>query len=112
MLVSHFIKDIDERSAFFSEIASRLRPDGWLVNADLAGDQNSPRFAGSFAVWEKTMKYSAIPSAKVAEICSFKGIGLLSVVEIEKLLQKSGFCDPTLFYHAGFMHGWCSKRHK
>ena len=110
MLVSHFLLDLSERRGFFTEIASRLRPDGWLVNADLSGDQASPRFAGLFDMWGKTMKHSGMATAHVEKICSFKGVSLLPTAEIEALLIESGFRDPTLFYQAGLMHGWCSKR--
>ena len=44
ILVSHFIVDSEKRSKYFDEIAKRLRPGAYMINADLAFDINSPDY--------------------------------------------------------------------
>jgi len=110
ILVSHFIKNTDERRDFFAGIAARLRPGGWLVNADLSADKKAPSYKGLFDVWQKAMQSSGMPVEEVERICSFKGVSILSARELEHLIEDSGFKGPSLFYQGGMIHAWRSQR--
>ena len=50
-LVSQFITDKAERSAFFRSIASRLKPGAILASSDLSSDVRSAEYEELFRVW-------------------------------------------------------------
>jgi len=107
LLVSHFIMETAARRAFFREIAARLRPEGYLVSADLASDTSSSAYKNLFDVWVRTMKYAGIP-AEEAENIGHR-ISVLSPPEIEALIISSGFSAPVLFFQSLLIHAWYSK---
>ncbi|MDP2752034.1 MAG: methyltransferase domain-containing protein, partial [Rhodocyclaceae bacterium] len=51
LLVSQFLKQAEERSHFFGQIAQRLHPDGVLINADLVLGMPPSVFQGLVEVW-------------------------------------------------------------
>jgi tRNA (cmo5U34)-methyltransferase len=51
LLVSQFILDREARSHFFRGIGERLRPGGWLISSDLAGDRGSAAYRSLLDVW-------------------------------------------------------------
>jgi tRNA (cmo5U34)-methyltransferase len=51
LLVSHFIKQAEERSHFFGQIAQRLRPGGVLIGSDLVLGMSPPVYRNLVEVW-------------------------------------------------------------
>ena len=112
VLVSHFLVDPDERRGFFRGIAERLRPDAYLVSADLASEMSSPLFERLLEVWVRGLEYAEMPAEKVAELRSSFGtrVALLPPREIEAMLASSGFGPATLFYQSVLIHAWFARR--
>ena len=54
-LVSQFILEPEARSAFFREIADRLKPGGILASSDLASDTGSAEYAALLRTWLQLM---------------------------------------------------------
>jgi len=111
ILVSHFFMQPDERSAFFLEIADRLKPGGLLVNADLASDMASPAFDHLLDVWISMLKYSDIPSEDVKKFSTACGrkVAVLAPQTVENIIRSGGFGAPVLFFQSLLTHAWFSR---
>jgi len=106
ILVSHFIGEAEKRTKFFAEIAARLRPGAYLVNADLASDVSSSNYKSILDVWLNMHEYAGMP----ARVDSFGRNGVLLPTEkVELILKSSGFDSPVLFFQTLFIHAWFSK---
>jgi len=105
ILVSHFI-EFEKRTEFFSEIASRLRPGAYLINADLASDIPSSDFKSILDVWLNMHKYAGMP-VKVDFFS--RTVASLSTKKVESIIKSGGFDSPLLFFQTLFIHAWFSK---
>ncbi|HVK93778.1 MAG TPA: class I SAM-dependent methyltransferase [Noviherbaspirillum sp.] len=106
ILVSHFIVDTQERMAFFSEIAKRLRPGGYLINADLASDMSSPEYKSLIDAWIVLHQYAGI-TLNVDYLG--RDVALLPTKDIQSILVSSGLSNPVLFYQNLLIHAWYSR---
>jgi len=106
ILVSHFIKDKQERIAFFSDIAKRIRHGGLFINADLSGDRDDASFQALMPIWQSMNQRAGInfhPDGFTQRVA------WLRISEMEDMLRHSGFSDPQLFYQALYIRAWYSK---
>lgn len=112
ILVSHFLTDKAERVNFFSEIASRLRSGGILVNADLTFDTSVPNYPILMGKWLQLLKSADWPANEVDKLPEVyqQHVALLPPVEVESLLEQAGFADPVLFSQSLFIHSWFSHK--
>ncbi len=112
ILVSQFFMQLEGRRTFFREIAARLRPDGYLVSADLASDMSASAFKNLFEVWVRMLKYSDLPAEEVETFrANFgKKVAVLPPGQVESLIASSGFDAPILFCQTLFIHAWYSRR--
>lgn len=112
LLVSHFLKQIEERRDLFRQIAARLRPGGYLVNADLASDMSAPAFKSLSDVWWRTMEYAGTPAGEIEKRRAFFGrrVAVLPPREVESIVASSGFEAPVLFLQTLLIYGWYSRR--
>ena len=111
ILVSHFIIRVEERCSFFRQIAARLRPGGYLVNADIACNMSTSAYESLLEVWMQTLKYSGMPAEQVEKFRAALGqdVAVLPPQEVESVIASSGFDTPVLFLQALFIHAWYSK---
>ncbi len=106
ILVSHFIVNLEERSNFFSGIATRLRPGALFINADLAADMTSPEYQRLLDVWIKLHNYAGMP----VNADSFgRSVALLPKEKVESIITSSGFDTQVLFFQNLLIHAWFSK---
>lgn len=108
LLVSQFLLDPQERSAFFRGIATRLRPGGVLVTSDLAADTGAPHCAGLLEVWLRTMAGADLSPDRVQQMREAydRDVAILPGRRVEALIASAGFDAPVQFYQAGLMHAW------
>jgi len=105
ILVSQFLTDPNQRRDFFHQIATRLRPGGHLINADLASWLNSSAFENLFEIWLRAHDHT--PQAKrPSQIGWGKDVAVSRPEEIESIIAEAGFEQPILFYQALFIHAW------
>src|SRR5262249_52276156 len=62
LLVSQFIVDRGARTGFFRGIADRLRPGGFLINADLSSDASPAAYQDLRDVWFRVMQAGEVNS--------------------------------------------------
>jgi tRNA (cmo5U34)-methyltransferase len=91
LLVSHFILQQDERSNFFSQIAARLRPNGYLVSADLVSDTSTLEYQSLIEVWPRMLKYAEIPAEEVEKfhVSYGRDVALLPPQTVEAIIIRS-----------------------
>ena len=112
LLVSHAIMDNGERSRFFGQIAARLRPQGYLINADLASDMASSNYEGLLKIWMRMLKFSDVPDAEAERYRAAYGTtaALLPPAEVAAIIAACGFDAPVQFYQSLLIHAWYARR--
>jgi tRNA (cmo5U34)-methyltransferase len=111
-LVSQFILDPQARSAFFGEIARRLKPGGLLASSDLASDVRSPEYEVLLRAWMRMMAASDISPEGIERMrkAYANDVGVLPPARIAAIIEAGGFELPVPFFQAGLIHGWLSRR--
>lgn len=112
LLVSQFLVDPTARIGLFRDIATRMRPNGILVDADLAADVNSPAYEALLAIWLDRMSAAGVaPEALARARAAYaKDVAVLPPARVAALIASAGFEAPTPFFQAGLMHAWCARR--
>lgn len=112
LLVSHFFMVPEERSAFFGEIAVRLRVGGILVSSDLASDMASEEYRSLLDVWVRMMKSPAMSDEDIEKWRSSYGrdAAVLPSREVEGIIKAGGFETSVLFFQNLLIHAWYSKK--
>jgi tRNA (cmo5U34)-methyltransferase len=102
----------DQRRNFFSQIASRLCPNGYLVSADLASDMSASAYQGLLEIWPRMLKYSEVPAEEAEKFRASLGrdIAVLPPLEVESIIASSGFDTPVLFLQTLLIHAWYARR--
>lgn len=112
VLVSQFITQPAERRNFFGQISARLRPDGYLVSADLAADISTPAYQSLLNVWRRSFQYAEIPTEEIETMINAydRDVAVLSPTEVELMIASSGFDAPVLFFQTLLIHAWYTQR--
>lgn len=111
LLVSQFLKEAEERSHFFGQIAQRLRPGGVLINSDLVLGMSPPVYRSLIEVWLR-MRGSGWSEEDIEKMRAVWNlhIAVLTPPEVEAIITAGGFDTPVLFFQTLFIHAWFSKR--
>lgn len=116
-LVSQFILDQEARSHFFQQIADRLKPDGVLVNADLAAEKGSPEkdsaaYDALLALWQRVMTGSgdSAEGLRRMKAAYANDVAVLPPADVASIIAAGGFERPVQFFQAGLIHAWFAKR--
>lgn len=106
LLVSYFLLDPGKRSALFSAIARRLRPGGYLVDAELTADVSGREYAVLRDAW--VAMHRATGLGMTPDYLG-RDVAVSSVAEVEAMLGAAGFSEPTRIYQALLISAWCSR---
>lgn len=111
-LVSQFILEHGERTAFFRAIALRLRPGGLLASSDLASDVGSEEYDALITAWFRMMAGAGVPATAIDQMrqAYARDVAILPSANIASIIRSAGFERPVLFYQAALIHAWCSTR--
>jgi tRNA (cmo5U34)-methyltransferase len=112
LFVSHFIMEPEQRRNFFHQIARRLHPQGYLINADVVYDLSSPTYPSILNVWLGIMKSAGIPDDELDKMRDAYGriVAVLPPSEVASMITAGGFDSPVLFFQNLLMHAWYAKR--
>lgn len=112
LLVSQFLVQKEERRDFFSQIAQRLCPNGYLVSCDLASDVSTAAYQNLLDVWKRMMKYTGVSDQNVEKMSAAYGrdVAVLPPAEIEAIIAAAGFDAPVLFFQNLLFHAWHARR--
>ena len=111
-LVSQFILDREDRSAFFRSIAQRLKPRGILASSDLASGVRSNDYEALLRIWSN-MRSAAGTSPEGLErmrAAYAKDVAISPTQDVASIIASGGFEPPVQFFQAGLIHAWLSRR--
>lgn len=111
-LVSQFILEAQARSAFFAEIAERLKPGGLLASSDLAADVDSAEYEVLLTAWMHMMAAAEVAPETMARMRQTyaRDVGVLSPERTAAIIAAGGFALPVPFFQAGLIHAWLARR--
>jgi tRNA (cmo5U34)-methyltransferase len=112
LLVSQFFMEKEKRRNFFSEIASRLHPAGYLVSCDLVSDRSTAVYGSLLNVWLRTMMSPEMAAEKADKVRAAyeRDVAVLPAQEVEAIIASGGFDTPVLFFQYLLVHAWYAKR--
>lgn len=112
ILVSHFLVQTEERRDFFRRIAARLRPDGYLISADLVSAAATATNRSLFDVWMRMQRYADVPAEQLEKMRASYGreFAVQSAQEVEAIIAAGGFTTPVLFLQTLLIHAWYAQR--
>lgn len=107
ILVAHFIPRRD-RQNFFKQMTARLKPSGYLVNAEISFDLNSPEFPLMLKNWEGVQRLMGATPESLAKLPQAlkEVLAILPPDETEDLFRQSGISLPVRFFQAFMICGW------
>ncbi len=109
LVVSHFIMQREDRRNFFSQIAARLRPNGYLISSDLSFDPSTATYQNFLELWLGLFQMPAEQIEKMRPVFS-QNVAVLPPIEVESIIAASGFDQPVLFFQTLLLHAWYAKR--
>jgi tRNA (cmo5U34)-methyltransferase len=112
LLVSQFILDREARTEFFRAIGRRLRPGGYLINADLASDTASATYQHLLDVWIRLMRETGSPPEQLERMRVIYGrdVAVLPAEQVSTIIAAAGFGPPVLFLQTLLIHAWYTQR--
>ncbi|MBC8102378.1 MAG: methyltransferase domain-containing protein [Cytophagales bacterium] len=112
LVVSHLILRPEERRRLFHQIALRLRPQGVLVNSEIAYDTSSPAYQSILNAWLQMLRAAEIPEEDIGKMRASLGreVAVVPPQEVESILGSGGFDTPTRFFQSLLIHAWYSRR--
>jgi tRNA (cmo5U34)-methyltransferase len=108
ILVSQFVLMRQKRCNFFQDIAARLKPEGHLVTADLAGEPGTVPFES----WMTLMKYNDFNDEQVAQYRNAlkEHVAVRPPDEVAAIIAEGGFDAPALVCQTLLIHMWHARR--
>jgi tRNA (cmo5U34)-methyltransferase len=108
ILVSQFVLIREKRCNFFQDIAARLKPEGHLVTADLAGEPGTVPFES----WMALMKYNDTSEEQIAQYRDAlkSHVAVAPPREVEAIISEGGFDAPALVCQTLMIHMWHARK--
>ena len=94
---------------FLSQIATRLRPNGYLISSDLSADPSTDAYQNLLKIWLGLFQLPAEQIEKMRPVFS-QNVAVLPPREVESMIESSGFDRPVLFFQTLLLHAWYAKR--
>lgn len=113
VFVAHFIKDREEKLAYFRSIAANLKPGGLLILADLFGDKVSPDFDRLLNAWLLSYASHGVSAKELAQDRAHveRDVDFIPEGDLVALLNEAGFSNPLQFYQTYLFGGWITTKH-
>lgn len=114
LLVAHFLKDNTERQALFNAMTQRLRPNGYLINAEISFDPNSRQFDSLLEQWKVMHRHAGATDENLASM-GYHLKETLAVVPpetTEELLRNSDLPLPVQFFQSLFIRAWYARKQR
>lgn len=110
-LVGHFVKR-EEKPDFYRQMTDRLKPGGYLVNAEISFDLDSAEFPSMLKNWESVQALMGATPESLATLPQQLRdmLSVLPPAETENLLRGSGLATPVRFFQALMVSGWYGRK--
>jgi tRNA (cmo5U34)-methyltransferase len=99
----------EDRRNFFSQIAARLRLNGYLISSDLSSDPSTAVYQTFLKLWLERFQMSTEQIEKMRPVFG-QNVAVLPATEVESIIGSSGFDQPVLFFQTLLLHAWYAKR--
>ncbi len=108
ILVSQFVLVRQKRVNYFQDIAARLKPEGHLITADLAGEPGSVPFES----WMTLMKYNDFNDEQVAQYRNAlkEHVAVRPPDEVASIIAEGGFDALVLVCQTLLIHMWHARK--
>ncbi|MBP0007619.1 MULTISPECIES: class I SAM-dependent methyltransferase [unclassified Roseofilum] len=112
IFVAHFIRDKQEKLAYFSSLARNLKPGAILAIADLFGDRETLEFRRLLNAWLMSYARHGISEEQLDRDREHieRDVDFISERELFSLLNQAGFIKPLKFYQTYLFGGWIATR--
>jgi tRNA (cmo5U34)-methyltransferase len=102
----------EERSELFHQIAVRLHPQGYLINADVACDLSASDYPGMLEIWFKMMSSAEVAAEDIEKMRHAYGnlVAVLPPAAVASIIAAGGFDAPVLCFQTLLMHAWYARR--
>ena len=110
LYVMHFVKE--GRLEMFQDMASRLKPGGYLVDSEISADFDAPEFPGLLEGWKSMHRLGGAPEDKLATMQdTLKNIlAVLPPQATEQMMRQSGLSTPVPFFQSLLIRGWYARK--
>jgi tRNA (cmo5U34)-methyltransferase len=110
LLVLHFIETIEEKRSLLRTVKGLLQPGSPFVLVTLFGDQSKPEFDERMNLWKSIwLDLTDLTQEDVEEMEeSVRELSFISAIEIEELLDQTGFERVSQFFSTTLFGGWIS----
>jgi tRNA (cmo5U34)-methyltransferase len=111
LLVGHFVPR-SERLAYYKDITERVVPGGFIVNAEISFDLDSPELPTMLEGWKAVQtRMGATPDALAELPKQLRDVlSVLPPKEVETMLRAAGIPLPVRFFGAFMICGWVGRR--
>lgn len=111
LLVSHFIVDPGQRVNFFRQVASRLRPGGLLITADLCCP-DGPLREPLLDAWRQMMRFVGADEEKIKATLALydSEVSIQTPAKMAAILNEAGFENPAQFCQNLLIHAFFARR--
>ena len=112
LLVSQFLLKQDARTGYFRDIAARLRPGGFLVNADLSSATSPAAYVSLRKVWFRVMAAGDLTPEAIERMSAAydRDVAVLPPDEVGEIISAGGFDTPIQFLQTGLIRAWYTQR--
>lgn len=111
ILVAHFVKP-EDRTDFFRQMTTRLKPAGYLVNTEISADLDTPNFPALLENWKQVQTLMGATPQSLANLSQTlrTGLSILPPHQTEAILHQAGIKTPTRFFQSILIHGWYGQK--
>jgi len=112
LLVSHFLTEAADRTAYFRSIAERLSPGAPCFNADLCADRARDDFPRLLEAWLNMTALTGMTAEGRANYASAFGrdFAVHGPSEVGAMMEAAGFTRPVQCVQAGLIRGWLTAK--
>lgn len=111
ILVGHFVKR-EERLSFLTNMTSRLKKGGYLINTEISFDLHSPEFSSMLENWKTVQSLMGATPESLANLPQVlkEILTVLAPQDVEAKLRQSGITLPVRFFQAFMISGWYGQK--
>lgn len=112
LLVAHFLRDEPERQALFDQMAARVKPAGYLVNAEISYDLSRPDYPEILEKWLALHKHAGASEESLGAMPKIlrETLGVIAPEKTEEMMKRAGFTRPVEFFQSLLIRGWYARK--
>ena len=107
VLVGHFVPR-SERSDFYGQMTSRLKPGGYLIDIEISYDLDSEELPSMLENWKRVQALMGATPESLDNLPATlrEKLTILPPQEIEGIMKSAGITMPVRFFQAFMISGW------